>query len=124
MRLVKTAKAFPRAKFYNLSTATSIPITVLRQIYMIKRRSGAISWLANNKLIVNTAKTKYMIFSPKSHNMKIICKPGIQLKLVIKWIDSFKFLGVIVSENLQKILKVSKNALCSKQTPRLPGTNL
>ena len=27
-------------------------------------------WLTNNKLIVNTAKTKFMIFFPKSHNTK------------------------------------------------------
>ena len=36
------------------------------------------SWLTNNKLIVNTAKTKYMIFSPKSRNTKTTCEPDIK----------------------------------------------
>ena len=61
------------------------------------------SWLINNKLIVNTAKTKYMIFSPKSRNTKTTCEPDTQLKIAnisISEVDNFKFLGVIVSNNL------------------------
>ena len=61
------------------------------------------SWLTNNKLIVNTAKTKYIIFSPKSRNTKTTCEPDTQLKIAnvaISEVDNFKFLSVIVSNNL------------------------
>ena len=61
------------------------------------------SWLTNNKLIVNTAKTKYTIFSPKSRNTKTTCEPDTQLKIAnvaISEVENFKFLGVIVSNNL------------------------
>ena len=61
------------------------------------------SWLTNNKLIVNTAKTKCMIFSPKSRNTKTTCEPDIQLKVAnvaISEVDNFKFLGAIVANNL------------------------
>ena len=34
------------------------------------------SWLTNNKLIVNTAKTKYNIFFPESRNTKTTSEPG------------------------------------------------
>ena len=62
-----------------------------------------LSWLTNNKLIVNTVKIKYIIFSLKSRNTKTISEPDIQLKLAnvaIFEVDKFKFLGVIVSNNL------------------------
>ena len=61
------------------------------------------SWLINNKFIVNTAKTKYVIFFPKSRNTKTTCEPDTQLKIAnvaISEVDNFKFLGVIVSNNL------------------------
>ena len=61
------------------------------------------SWMTNNKLNVNTAKTKYMIFSPKSRNTKTTCERDTQLKIesvAISEVDNFKFLGVIVSNNL------------------------
>ena len=60
-------------------------------------------WLTTSKLIVNTAKTKYMIFSPKRYNTKTICKPDIPLELAIapiSEVDNFEFLGVIASKNL------------------------
>ena len=62
-----------------------------------------LSWLTNNKLIINEAKIKYMISSPESRNTKTIYEPDIQLKLAtlaISEMDNFKFLGVIVSKNL------------------------
>ena len=60
------------------------------------------SWLTNNKLIMNTTKTKYMIFSPKNRNTKTTCEPDIQLKIAnvaISEVDNFKFLGTVVSNN-------------------------
>ena len=60
------------------------------------------SWLTNNKLIVNTAKTKYIIFFPKSRNTKTTCEPDTQLKIAnvaISEVDNFKFLAVFVSNN-------------------------
>ena len=56
------------------------------------------SWLTNNKLIVNTAKTKYMIFSLKSRNTKTTCEPDTQLKIAnvaIFEVDNFKFFGAL-----------------------------
>ena len=61
------------------------------------------SRLTNNKLIVNAAKTKYMILSTKSRNTKTTCETDTQLKIAtvaISEVDNFKFLGVIVSNNL------------------------
>ena len=62
-----------------------------------------VCWLTKNKLIVNTAKTKYMIFSPKSRNAKTTCEPDTQLKIAnvaISVVDNLKFLDVIVTNNL------------------------
>ena len=84
------------------------------------------SWLTNNKLIANTAKTKYVVFSPKSCNTKTkylwTCDIQLQLaNVAISEVDNFRFLGVIVSK---ESFPESSHALCSKQTPRMPGTSL
>ena len=67
---------------------------------------------------MNTAKTKYMIFSPKSRNTKTTCEPDTQLKIAnvaIAEVENFNFLGAIVSNNLSRKAHMLcvQNKLCT-----------
>ena len=56
-------------------------------------------WLAVNKLSLNVDKTKFMIFHTKQKNLNQIPEIKINDKLIER-VESFKFLGVIIDQNL------------------------
>ena len=58
-------------------------------------------WLDSNKLRLNAAKTKFMIFSPKSTIFKHASNIKLQIgKQDIELVNSYKYLGVILDSNL------------------------
>ena len=85
-----------------------------------------IDWINENKLIVNTSKTKLMLFTQHYvNNVPVIHYNSEQLK----WVTTFKYLQVLLDENLNSILhtreimkKLSKNSgkfyLISKFLPQ------
>ena len=55
------------------------------------------TWLLKNKLIPNTEKTKLMLFTPRHVDLY----PNIDFNgTILEWVDSFKYLGVILDSNL------------------------
>ena len=58
-------------------------------------------WLAVNKLSLNVNKTKYMIFHPRQKNLLPAQIPQIMINnKPIEKVENFKFLGVIIDQNL------------------------
>ena len=58
-------------------------------------------WLAINKLSLNVKDTKFMIFHPKQKNLPNHQIPNIIIdNQPVERVDSFKFLGVLIDENL------------------------
>lgn len=66
-------------------------------------------WLILNKLTPNVNKTKLMIFTP----CYVGYLPPVNFNnAILDWVDSFKYLGVIINKNLN--FKDHVNFLCSK----------
>ena len=59
-------------------------------------------WLLNNKLTINTDKTKLMLFTPRPvHTL-----PDINLNgQLLEWVSSIKYLGITLDHNLNFILQ-------------------
>ena len=73
-------------------------------------------WLSKNKLIPNTGKTKLMLFTPKIVNHY----PNIYFNnSKLEWVDTFKYLGVILDAKLNFISHV-KNV--KQKLSKLRGT--
>ena len=80
-------------------TDTDFPSCVSSVKLLIENIS---KWMLNNKLTVNTAKTKLMYLSPRP----IDDLPNIHFNgQILEWVDSFKYLGIILDKNLNFILQ-------------------
>ena len=81
---------------YSLISAISTKITLNKELN--KELAEISTWLKVNKLSLNSAKSKFMIFRKPQKQIKlpIVKINGIQIECV----DNFNFLGVIIDKNL------------------------
>ena len=65
-------------------------------------------WCKFNRLVLNTSKTKLIMFTPFTVNMSNICINGDE----IEFVNSFKYLGVVIDKDLKYHDQV--NLVCNK----------
>ena len=101
--IVQASKLF---KFILYADDTTLQSTLqsfgpgISQLNINKELEKISTWLQVNKLTLNVAKSKFMMFSSKKKLKKL---PNLTLKLsgtIIERVDSFNFLGLLIDETL------------------------